>query len=1498
MKKTAIKKNNRIIFAVVLAIIALCAIVAARLFAGDISFTYADSVIYYAALDGVTPEGDFVDINGAAAYPLTEDDSRYVSGKYFVSAIDTKTEYTVYRADTDVNGEVTYTKALEGEADEADVGYYYFKYDPSHIYSSSGAYTERITEDYGGWFMSDQTNNYLYTSSGELKLDDPKKFREVETDDSEYSRVYNQYKLNIMVEDADLAGGDLLFCITNGTDIYKAGDNYIRIAKTGIYRIIFCEDRIYDNGYHYTVTERNSTPAADTDYYLCLSTQDYAVLKTNVLTDLGGYEYSIENVSLSSSVKFYICDENGSVWYDKDGNKMSVAESTTLSYDIKFSPNAVYSNQSEWESTDCHITYKYYSPASYSLTVNSSTYSFTYNSTVSDYDEYYISSLSLCSGDALSVSGYSQVYTVSTTGYYRILFTPGETKSGDYYCFNSDGEYGAGDGYSYNIYVEKAPLYYAVYLSDVSCLPTADAEIEGAGAYLLTRDETSTLTAYEGEEFFVGEKDFTLKVKVYEYITSSSTYKEVSLSDDSLSADYVGYYTLSFVSGEGSYAYVTSADKSFGGYYIAGSFNGYCYTSDGEKNLSSDYRFSEVDEDADDYTEDYTQYILYVEVTSNLLKNGDYSFYITDGADRYTNAGDYITLSEVGRYKILFSPEHIYGRGRYYRYTLQYSSVDKEDLEISTADEFIAFATACNADAEYSVGLNVYITSDIDFSGREFISVKLFCGYLNGGYHTLKNITIESDGETVAGAFKTLSKAATVERLTVENLNISAENGERVGFVGENYGTLRLINTYGAVTGKNYVGGIVGYNGRSAIESGDTVEDSSENYVYARVEKCYSSCTVVGKVNVGGIAGYNGGKIISTAFEGESNASAHSSSDRIVNTGGIAGYSTGKIDSCVNTGTVGYVNTGVYVGGIVGFSSGEAYFSKNTGSVSGSAYVGGIVGYLGALSDEGSSDSLSSYFGGMTYEEFVQLYFSDDGDDFSAESDGGIYFIIYCINGGDITAENYAGGIVGRISAPSTSTASSSLTSSSETSSEADVKVDSCISYGSAYVSAGDYAGGIAGYQSSGKIINCISAGDIKAEGVSAGGYVGGIAGYGAGDIYYCASFCSLSGTEYVGGIAGLTSGKLIGSYTDCIILTPDSSYCGQIAGAAESYVAATGDFGDSVSDNFFIGDVGGIDGMNYGALYGYAACYITAEELVSVGNLSAYLSDGFSSDNWIGSLTENGYPVLKSFEEVISCDEYGAEEDFNKAFEAVKDELYSISQKYCVRSYTVTFLEWNEDEGDLYDGDDINKDNFEVIYTARLRYGEEVYYPAFKYAEVYGEKYIFDGDEASYFVSWNKADPFASDKTLVYASYVEVATTLASSDESVLAEGKFPSGETVEIVYSGEYFTLEFYIDGEKVTEENITVKILSDGTDKSVYKVEGQSLTRVESRVSGNYIAFTFNGGYYAIVENEGLPAWAFALIGAGGALVAGAIVLAIVFAVRSKRSRKEEETEEKEE
>lgn len=1493
---TARTKIKRILLGILFAAVTLCA---AFLIPPESGAAHAEeSAQYYAVLDGVTPEGESAAINGSDAYPLSEYDSRYISGKYFIGGIDTSTKYTVYRADTSSN-EVSYKKVSEGTVTEADAGYYTFNYDPDKIYSD-GVYAERISEDYGGWYFCSTRSNYFYTSSGELNLDSYSALREVETDDPEYSRVYTQYKYNFTIDADDLKNGDVMFCITNGTDIYKAGDEYGVLSEEGTYRLIFCENRIYDSGYHYTVGLRNSTPSADTDYYLCLSTQNYSVLASNRLDDEGNYEYTIENVSLSSSVKFYICDDNGSKWYSSDGGEMQVTSTSTLAYDIKFSPTRVYTGGDGWENTSCHITYKLYSPSSYSLTVNSTSYSLTYNSTVTGHDEYYISSLYLYSGDVLSVSGYSDSQTITQNGYYRILFTPGATKSGDGYLFDENGNYGTGDGYTYHIYIEKAPRYYAVFDSDISSLPSSSETINGQSAYLLTRDEAKTAEVYSSEEFFIGTKEFTLKTRIYEYISSSSSYNEVTLSDDSVDVDFVGWYTLSLTpAGDEGAISVSSVSKSFGGYYAAAGVNGYLYTAKGEENLSSDYRFTLIDEDDDDYDEDYDQYILYIEVTNKQLKSGEYEFFITDGTDRYTDAGDYITIAEAGIYKVLFSPEHIYGRGRYYRYTLSSSSADKDDLEISSAGEFIAFAEKCNADAEYSVGLNVYLTTDIDFSGVEFISVKLFNGYFNGGYHSIKNITIdESDGDEI-GVFATLSKGAVVERVNVENISITADDSEKVGFVAVNYGSVRYVKTYGSITGSSYVGGVVGYNGRSAIESTDPVEDSSDAYIYAKIEHCYSECIVIGKVNVGGIAGYSGGKIISSSFAGEANAVSHSSSDRIVNTGGIAGYSTGVIDSCESLGHVGYSNTGIYVGGVVGFSSGEVYFSKNSSSVYGSAYVGGIVGYLGALSSENSSDSLSAYFGGMTYEELIERYFSDDGDDFTAEADGGVFVIIYCINSGSVTGESYAGGIAGCISAPSgtsvsTSSDNSSSDSSSTTTTEATVRIDGSASHGDIYASAGNYAGGIAAYQTSGKIINCLAAGDIKAEGVSSGKYVGGIAGYGT-DIEYCAAFCSLSGDGYIGGIAGEAAGTLIGSYSDCTALTPDALYTGLIAGYADEYDPATGDFNEKVKGNYFLGEGGGIDGMNYGASYLDAARCLTADELVSVGNLSPYLSADFSSNNWSASLTEDGYPVLKAFEEAVECSFYGAEADFAAAFENISGELKALSDKYCVRSYTVTFLEWNEDDGDLYDDDgNLNKDNFDVVSAVRIRAGEDLNYPAFVYAEEYGDKYIYNGDEASYFVSWEEADPFASEKTLVYAAYSEISTSLSDEGGTFFAEGKFAEGETAEIEYNGEYFTVKFYVNGEEVKESGVKIKILAESPKKAViYKVEGKEFIKVESEASGNYVAFNFESGYYFLDEgSSSLPAWAFALIGAGGVIIVCALAAGIVSLVRRNKAKPNDE------
>ena len=166
---------------------------------------------------------------------------------------------------------------------------------------------------------------------------------------------------------------------------------------------------------------------------------------------------------------------------------------------------------------------------------------------------------------------------------------------------------------------------------------------------------------------------------------------------------------------------------------------------------------------------------------------------------------------------------------------------------------------------------------------------------------------------------------------TISRLSINSASADYVGWFGAIGvgGTVQNIDIYGAnITGKDYVGGIIGYLTGGSIKA----------------------CKIRGAVNgrdwVGGIAGYI---TIGCSVGTCENSAAINGRDRI---GGIAGCvfaatsdaDGSTISSSKNIGTV--IGTGTMTGGIVGqmreFNTARNCYS--TGNVSGVANVGGVVG--------------------------------------------------------------------------------------------------------------------------------------------------------------------------------------------------------------------------------------------------------------------------------------------------------------------------------------------------------------------------------------------------------------------------------------------------------------------------------------------------------------------------------------------------------------------------
>lgn len=300
---------------------------------------------------------------------------------------------------------------------------------------------------------------------------------------------------------------------------------------------------------------------------------------------------------------------------------------------------------------------------------------------------------------------------------------------------------------------------------------------------------------------------------------------------------------------------------------------------------------------------------------------------------------------------------------------------------------------------------NATVTTTSQASDNNRTSAGGFVGYVNAG----ATVTIESytdeNGQT--------KKSTNNGKISTTS---SADNKGVGGFVGYSYGKITLtdcVNEKNAtITGKERVGGLVGYIGKadsdsqkemviSGCENKAAVTSNSTNDVYgiggivgynsghkvaitncinsgaitgthetagiigysdhSDISNCTNSGAVSGFATVGGIVGkMGGGSIVSCKNTATVKASKARDIDGDGNLdgaylGGIAGWIAGNVNNCYNSGTVttetSWGNSNI-VGGIVGYlvNGKTVSYCYNSGTIVGSSQIGGIIGYLqGAL---------------------------------------------------------------------------------------------------------------------------------------------------------------------------------------------------------------------------------------------------------------------------------------------------------------------------------------------------------------------------------------------------------------------------------------------------------------------------------------------------------------------------------------------------------------------
>lgn len=300
---------------------------------------------------------------------------------------------------------------------------------------------------------------------------------------------------------------------------------------------------------------------------------------------------------------------------------------------------------------------------------------------------------------------------------------------------------------------------------------------------------------------------------------------------------------------------------------------------------------------------------------------------------------------------------------------------------------------------------NATVTTTSQASDNNRTSAGGFVGYVNAGATVTIKIYIDENGQT--------KKSTNNGKISTTS---SADNKGVGGFVGYSYGKITLtdcVNEKNAtITGKERVGGLVGYIGKadsdsqkemviSGCENKATVTSNSTNDVYgiggivgynsghkvaitncinsgaitgthetagiigysdhSEISNCTNSGAVSGFATVGGIVGkMGGGSIVSCKNTATVKASKARDIDGDGNLdgaylGGIAGWAGGNVNNCYNSATVttetSWGNSNI-VGGIVGFlvNGKTVSYCYNSGTIVGSSQIGGIIGYLqGAL---------------------------------------------------------------------------------------------------------------------------------------------------------------------------------------------------------------------------------------------------------------------------------------------------------------------------------------------------------------------------------------------------------------------------------------------------------------------------------------------------------------------------------------------------------------------
>ncbi len=231
---------------------------------------------------------------------------------------------------------------------------------------------------------------------------------------------------------------------------------------------------------------------------------------------------------------------------------------------------------------------------------------------------------------------------------------------------------------------------------------------------------------------------------------------------------------------------------------------------------------------------------------------------------------------------------------------------------------------------------NYALVENITLGNYESKTINNFTGVFDGKGHTVSNLTIDEPESDNIGLFSTLT-TGTVKNLRVLVNNVTGRNnvGGLVGYIGPNGSdpsrttisgcSVGIVNDGSGVYGTQYVGGLVGY-AVCGVKTGT-------NEKAAGIYESYTDTVVNGNNVVGGLVGYSEMVIDNCYSTGDVNAVIDATNDAPRGIGGLVG----ALFSSANASAAKTQVTNSFSSSAVDVSEVKAYNNKGNG-------VGGLIG--------------------------------------------------------------------------------------------------------------------------------------------------------------------------------------------------------------------------------------------------------------------------------------------------------------------------------------------------------------------------------------------------------------------------------------------------------------------------------------------------------------------------------------------------------------------------